>query len=88
MLAFPLNVSQFSVVAREHLEIDETREEMIKKPEAMTGTHHHLWAETMRKHRVRKKAEEWDDERHAGCQISGFLWVSKLRCTAHHVLVR
>jgi len=70
-------------IAREHLEIEETREEMIEKPEAVTGTHHHLWAETMRKHRIRKKAEQWDDERHAGCQISGFLWVDRVPGNFH-----
>ncbi len=62
-------------VAREHLDIEETREEMIQTPERISGEHAE-WAEKMRRHRIREKAKDWKEEDHPGCQISGFLWVS------------
>lgn len=69
-------------VARERLEVMETRKEMIKTPNRNSDEHKE-WAEKMRKHRVRQKAMEWKDEEHPGCQISGFLWVDRVPGNFH-----
>lgn len=70
------------------MEIDETREDMIKGPGRSNEVERnemerHEWAEKMRSHRVRQSAMEWRDEDHPGCQISGFLWVDRVPGNFH-----
>jgi thiol-disulfide isomerase/thioredoxin len=76
------NVLLADEIAREHLEIEETREEMIKGPDHASRNHPD-WAEKMRKHRVRQSAMDWKDDEHPGCQISGFLWVDRVPGNFH-----
>jgi Endoplasmic reticulum vesicle transporter. len=72
-----------SKVAREHLQIEETREEMIKGPTDQDNMLHPEWAERLRRHRVRQNAMDWQDQDHPGCQISGFLLVDRVPGNFH-----
>lgn len=76
------NVLLADEIAREHLMVSETREQMLKGPDR-TATTHPEWAERMRKHRVRQGAMDWKEEDHPGCQISGFLWVDRVPGNFH-----
>lgn len=76
------------IVARETLDVDETREEMTKIPERPHHTadsnEHKEWSRKMRRHRTRiSAAEDWKDEEHPGCQISGFLFVDRVPGNFH-----
>jgi len=71
-----------TIVAREHLMVSETREQMLQGPDR-SATSHPEWAERMRKHRVRQGAMDWKEEDHPGCQISGFLWVDRVPGNFH-----
>jgi thiol-disulfide isomerase/thioredoxin len=53
-------------IAREHLEVDETREDMLKVPTRKLEGEHGDWAEKMRRHRVRQRADEWKKTEHPG----------------------
>lgn len=75
------NVLLADEIAREHLQIEETREEMLKGPGL--ATQHPEWAERMRRHRVRQNAMDWKDQEHPGCQISGFLLVDRVPGNFH-----
>lgn len=70
-------------IAREHLQIEETREEMIKGPTDQDSMLHPEWAERLRRHRVRQNAMDWRDQDHPGCQISGFLLVDRVPGNFH-----
>lgn len=69
-------------IAREHFEVEETREDMLKVPNRKESDHGD-WAEKMRRHRVRQRADEWKKTEHPGCQISGFLWVDRVPGNFH-----
>jgi hypothetical protein len=73
----------YFAVARDRLELDETREDMIERP-----NRHEMdkdeWAKKIRSHRVRQKAiDDYKEEDHPGCQISGFLWADRVPGNFH-----
>lgn len=75
-------------MAREVLQVEETKEEMTAIPERPAATaesaEHMEWSKQMKKHRTRQHAESgWRDEEHPGCQISGFLWVDRVPGNFH-----
>jgi hypothetical protein len=53
-------------IAREHFEVEETREDMLKVPSRKLEGEHGDWAEKMRRHRVRQRADEWKKTEHPG----------------------
>jgi len=68
-------------VARDILSVEETREEMVKKPEREKhhkSTEQEQWAEKMKTHWRRERALDWKDSDHPGCQLSGFLWIDRV----------
>lgn len=75
-------------IAREILDVEETKEEMTAIPArpgngADTGAHKE-WAEKMKRYRTRTNAAKvWDDKEHPGCQLSGFLWVDRVPGNFH-----
>jgi len=75
--------------ARDKLDVDETRDEMVKTPERITNSHHKSpeqeeWRDKMKRQRTRQAAAtEWKEEEHPGCQISGFLWVDRVPGNFH-----
>lgn len=75
-------------IAREALDVDETREEMTEVPQRPHHTadsnEHKEWARKMKRHRTRTTAaQEWKEEEHPGCQISGFLFVDRVPGNFH-----
>jgi len=68
-------------VARERLEVEETRDEMNQPPKRPDtrdpkSAEEQEWIEKMNRYRSRHRPE-WRDEDHPGCQISGFLMVDR-----------
>lgn len=69
-------------IARATLEVEETKEDMLKQPERphhqADSEEHKQWSEKMKRHRNRQHAEsERDEKKHPGCQLSGFLRVDR-----------
>lgn len=76
-----LKIGEAHEVARERMEVEETREEMNqppKRPETRDpkSAEEQEWVEKMNRFRSRHNVE-WRDEDHPGCQISGFLMVDR-----------
>lgn len=76
-----LKVGDAHEVARERLEVEETRDEMNQPPKRPDtrdpkSAEEQEWIEKMNRYRSRHRPE-WRDEDHPGCQISGFLMVDR-----------
>jgi len=76
-----LKIGDAHDVARERMEVEETREEMNqppKRPETRDpkSPEEEEWIKKMNHYRTRQRPE-WRDEDHPGCQISGFLMVDR-----------
>lgn len=82
------NVKIADQIAREMLEVGETREQMTAIPEKpdkdAEPAEHKAWAANLKKHRTRQTAVDgWNEEEHPGCQINGFLWADRVPGNFH-----
>ena len=80
----PHDVKLADEVARDLLEVDQTREEMVKDPgHSPKQGDHKEWAAAIKRHQTRQKALDWKEEEHPGCQLSGFLFVDRVPGNFH-----
>mmetsp|Transcript_18124 Transcript_18124/g.22184 ORF Transcript_18124/g.22184 Transcript_18124/m.22184 type:complete len:548 (+) Transcript_18124:80-1723(+) len=67
-------------IARETLQVKETREQMLLLPNRNNNDE---WAKKIKRHQTRQMAMQWQEEEHAGCQLSGFLYVDRVPGNFH-----
>ncbi len=72
-----------SIVANEFMGTDQSHEKMkqppVRPPHDPSGKSKEQieWAQKMDKHRRRTNNQQWIEDDHPGCLISGFLWVDR-----------
>lgn len=76
--------------ANAYMGTDESREAMKKVPSSPerhdpTGKskEQQEWSKKMSKHRRRMEQQNWKDDEHPGCNLSGFLWVDRAPGSFH-----
>lgn len=77
-------------VANAYMETDQSREDMKSVPKSPdrhdpTGKskEQQEWSQKMAKHRRRVQQQNWKDDDHPGCNLSGFLWVDRAPGSFH-----